>query len=72
MVAQVTKTGPDSLNVKVTQFGDVPPSLLGNLADFNVNVPKSDLPAGLTIQSVSVTQQGVLITIVGHNTTLSQ
>lgn len=72
VVAQVTKTGPDSLNVKVTQFGDVPPSLLGNLADFNVNVPKSALPAGLTIQSVSVTQEGVLITIVGHNTTLSQ
>ncbi len=72
VVAQVTKTGPDTLNVKVTQFGDVPPSLLGNLADFNVTVPKSALPAGLTIQSVSVTQQGVLITIVGHDTTLSQ
>ncbi len=72
VVAQVTKTGPDTLNVKVTQFGDVPPSLLGNLANFNVNVPKSALPAGLTVQSVSVTEQGVLITIVGHNTTLSQ
>lgn len=72
VVAQVTQTGPNTLNVKVTQFGDVPPSLLGNLANFNVNVPKSALPAGLTIQSVSVTQQGVLITVVGHNTTLSQ
>ncbi len=72
VVAQVTKTGPSTFNVKVTQFGDVPPSLLGNLANFNINVPKSALPAGLTIQSVSVTQQGVLITIVGHDTTLSQ
>ena len=72
VVAQVTKTGPNTINVKVTQFGDVPPSLLGNLANFTVNVPKSALPAGLTVQSVSVTQQGVLITIVGHNTTLSQ
>jgi LmeA-like phospholipid-binding len=72
VVAQVTKTGPNAINVKVTQFGDVPPSLLGNLANFTVNVPKSALPAGLTVQSVSVTQQGVLITIVGHNTTLSQ
>jgi hypothetical protein len=68
----VTKTGPNTIHVKVTQFGDVPPSLLGNLANFTVNVPKSALPAGLTVQSVSVTQQGVLITIVGHNTTLSQ
>jgi hypothetical protein len=72
VVAQVTKTGPSTFNVKVTQFGDVPPSLLGNLANFNINVPKSALPAGLTIQSVSVTQQGVLVTIVGHDTTLSQ
>jgi len=72
VVAQVTKTGPSTFNVKVTQFGDVPPSLLGNLANFNINVPKSALPAGLTIQSVSVTQQGILITVVGHNTTLSQ
>jgi hypothetical protein len=72
VVAQVTKTGPSAFNVKVTQFGDVPPSLLGNLANFNINVPKSALPAGLTIQSVSVTQQGVLVTIVGHDTTLSQ
>jgi len=72
VVAQVTKTGPNTINVKVTQFGDVPPSLLGHLANFNVNVPKSALPAGLTVQSVSVTQQGVLITVVGHDTTLSQ
>jgi DUF2993 family protein len=72
VVAQVTKTGPNTLNVRVVQASDVPTSVLGNLANFNVNVPKSALPAGLTIQSVSVTAQGVLITITGHNTTLSE
>jgi hypothetical protein len=72
VVAQVTKTGPSSINVRVVQAGDVPTSVLGNLVNFTINIPKSDLPAGLTIQSVTVTQQGVRITIVGHNTTLSQ
>jgi hypothetical protein len=72
VVAQVTKTGPTQLNVRVIRAGDVPTSILGNLANFNINVPKSALPAGLTIQSVSVTQQGVRITVTGHNTTLSE
>jgi hypothetical protein len=43
---------------------------LGSLANFSFSIPK--LPAGVSIQSVSVTQQGVLITAIGHNTTLSQ
>lgn len=72
VVARVTKSGPNQLNVHVIQAGDLPTSVLGNLANFNVNVPQSALPAGLTIQSVSVTAQGVLITVTGHNTTLSE
>jgi len=72
VVAQVTKTGPYQFNVKVVQATDVPSSVLGNLANFNINVPKSALPAGLTISSVSVTQKGLQVTVTGHNTTLSQ
>jgi hypothetical protein len=68
--AQITQTGPTEINVKVTNFGGIPASLLGNLADFNVSLPK--LPAGVTIQSISVTQQGLQVTITGQNTTLSQ
>jgi hypothetical protein len=68
--AQVTQTGPNQINVKVTDFNGIPSSALGNLVDFNVSIPK--LPSGVTIQSVSVTQQGVQVTITGHNTTLSQ
>jgi len=67
---QVTQSGPNQINVKVTDFGGIPASALGNLANFTITIPK--LPAGVTIQSVSVTQQGLQITATGQNTTLSQ
>jgi DNA-binding beta-propeller fold protein YncE len=69
-VAQVTRSGASQINVKIIRAGDIPASVLGSLEDFSVSIPK--LPAGVSIQSVSVTQQGVLITANGHNTTLSQ
>jgi LmeA-like phospholipid-binding len=69
-VAQVTQSGPAQINVKVIDAGGIPTSALGNLADFNINIPK--LPPGVSIQSVSVTQQGLMVTITGHDTTLSQ
>jgi hypothetical protein len=69
-VAQVTQSGNSQINVKIIDAGDIPLSLLGSLANFSFSIPK--LPAGVSIQSVSVTQQGVLITAIGHNTTLSQ
>jgi hypothetical protein len=69
-VAQVTQTGPAQITVKVIDAGGIPASALGNLADFTINIPK--LPSGVAIQSVSVTQQGVMVTISGHDTTLSQ
>jgi Cu/Zn superoxide dismutase len=69
-VAQVTQSGAGQINVKIIDAGGIPTSVLGSLADFSVSIPK--LPAGVSIQSVSVTQQGVLITANGHNTTLSQ
>jgi hypothetical protein len=69
-VAQVTQSGDSQINVKIIDAGDIPLSFLGSLANFSFSIPK--LPAGVSIQSVSVTQQGVLITAIGHNTTLSQ
>ena len=68
--AQVTQSGPNTINVKVTNADGIPGSVLGNLADFSFSIPK--LPPGVSIRSVSVTQQGVMITISGQNTTLSQ
>ena len=68
--AQVTQSGPNQIHVHVTDFGGIPADQLGNFGDFTITIPK--LPAGVTIQSVSVTQQGVMVTIAGMNTTLSQ
>lgn len=68
--AQVTQSGPNQIHVHVTDFGGIPTDALGNFGDFTFTIPK--LPAGVTIQSVSVTQQGVMVSIAGMNTTLSQ
>ncbi len=68
--AQVTQTGSNQINVKVIKFGGIPADVLGNLANFSFSIPK--LPAGVTIRSISVTQQGLRITAAGQNTTLSQ
>ena len=38
--------------------------------NFTITIPK--LPAGVAIQSISITQQGLRITATGTNTTLSQ
>ena len=69
-VAQVTQTGSNQINVKIVDAGGIPVDLLGNLANFSFSIPK--LPAGVTIQSISVTQQGLRITAAGQNTTLSK
>jgi LmeA-like phospholipid-binding len=67
--AKITKTGRGRINIQVTDAGGITSDILGNL-NFNVNIPK--LPAGVAIQSISVTQQGLRITVNGQNTTLSQ
>jgi LmeA-like phospholipid-binding len=68
--AQVTQSGPNQIHVHITDFNGIPTDALGNFGDFTITLPK--LPAGVTIQSVSVTQQGVMVSIAGVNTTLSQ
>jgi hypothetical protein len=69
-VAQVTQTGPTTINVRIIDAGGIPTSVLGSLMNFSITLPK--LPAGVAIQDVSITQQGVGITITGHDVTLSQ
>ena len=44
--------------------------MLGRLQDFTISVP--NLPAGMTIQNVSVTGQGLLISVAGTHTTFGQ
>ena len=67
---KVALVGNDKINVKITDFNGVPADVLGSLTDFTFSIPK--LPAGVKIQSVSVTQQGLRITATGQNTTLSK
>ena len=69
-LAQVTRAGPHQINVRFISFGGIPPSVLGPLQDFTISVP--NLPAGMTIQNVSVTGQGLLISVAGTHTTFSQ
>jgi hypothetical protein len=63
--AQITKVGTNKINVKVVDAGGIPASALGGLSDFTITIPK--LPMGLTLQSVSVTTQGILVHITGQN-----
>ena len=66
---QITQTGPGQINIKLVSADGITSDVLGNL-NFNVSIPK--LPAGVSIKSISVTQQGLQITITGTNTNLSQ
>jgi hypothetical protein len=68
--AQVTRTSANTINVKVTNADGIPTDLLGNLTNFNITLPK--LPAGVTITSFSITQQGLQVSIAGQNVNLSQ
>jgi hypothetical protein len=62
-LAQVARSGTHQINVRVISAGGIPLSALGSLQDFTITIP--DLPAGMTVQSVSVTGQGLLIDIAG-------
>ena len=67
---QVTQTGPNTVNVHVIDAGGIPTSVLGSLMNFTITLPK--LPAGVAIQSISITQQGLMITATGSHVTVSQ
>lgn len=67
--AQVTQTGPGQINIKLLNADGITSDVLGSL-NFNVTIPK--LPAGVSIKSISITQQGIRISVAGTNTSLSQ
>ena len=69
-LAQVTRSGPHQIEVKIVPAGDLPLSALSGHQEFTFSMP--NLPAGMTIKNVSVTGQGVLISISGTHTTFSQ
>jgi hypothetical protein len=70
VTAQILQTGPSQITVKIENLPSVAAALIGQLPDYTINVPR--LPAGLQLQGVSVTSQGVSISVAAQNTTLSQ
>lgn len=68
--AQVTQTGRNTINIHIIDAGGIPTSVLGSLMNFTITIPK--LPAGVAIQSISITQQGLMITATGSHVTVSQ
>src|SRR5690349_16312270 len=70
VVLQVTQVGDSKINVKLVDANNLPTDLLGNLVDFTITIPK--LPAGVKIQKISVTSEGLRVTAAGHNATLSK
>lgn len=68
--AKVTLTSPTKVTVQVESFTGPLGSLIGQLPGYVITIPA--LPAGLKVNSVSVTSQGVVLTAAGQHTTLSQ
>ncbi|HEU5389930.1 MAG TPA: LmeA family phospholipid-binding protein [Streptosporangiaceae bacterium] len=70
VILQVTQVGDSKINIKLVKANGLPTDLLGNLVNFTITIPK--LPAGVKIQKISVTSEGLRVTAAGHNATLSQ
>jgi hypothetical protein len=68
--ATVTQVGSNKVNIKINDFAGISADVLGSATDFTITIPK--LPAGVSIKSITVTQQGLRVTATGQNTTLSQ
>ena len=68
-VARVTKVGDNKLNIAIVNAGGIPLDALGGLNNMTITIP--GVPVGLKLASITMTSQGILIHITGHNVTLS-
>ncbi len=64
-VWRVTRTGHNVINVHLVSESGLPSGLLSSFGD--INVPLPSLPVGLSIQNISVTSNGLVGTVAGHN-----
>jgi hypothetical protein len=64
-VWRVTRTGHNVINIHLVSQSGLTSGLLSSLGD--INVPLPSLPVGLSIQSISVTPNGLVGTVTGHN-----
>jgi hypothetical protein len=69
-LATITRTGPDTFKVHISSTNGIPASVLGSFRDFTVHIPA--LPMNLSIKSVTVSSQGVLIHVTGNNVKFTQ
>lgn len=64
-VARVKQTARNEISLRIISSSGVPASLLAPISNLILQIPA--LPLGLTVQSVNVTPQGVVIGIGGNN-----
>ena len=70
VIASVTQAGPSTVRFHIISAGGLPSSVLGSFSNMTFSIPK--LPYGLTIQSLSVTSQGVVGHVTASNIHFSQ
>ena len=68
-VVRVTKAGTNKIDIAVINAGGIPLSALGGLNNMTIKVP--GLPMGIDVQSITMTQQGILAHITGQNVTFT-
>ena len=64
-VWRVTSTGHNEISVHLVSSSGLTSGLLGSVGD--INIPLPSLPVGLSIQSVSVTPNGLVGNVTGQN-----
>jgi hypothetical protein len=69
-IARVKMAGPGEIALRLVSASGVPASLLGRIRHLDVRIPR--LPLGLTVQSVTVAAQGVVIGVSGNNVGFGQ
>jgi hypothetical protein len=67
---QITQTGPQKITLKVLSSGDLG-SLLGSFGSFSFSLPKG-VPASLRISHLTLNSQGLTVSAVASDATLSQ
>ena len=69
-IARVTLTSPHEIALSLVSASGVPAALLDPIRHLIVQIPA--LPLGLTVQSVTVSPQGVVIRVSGSNASFGQ
>jgi hypothetical protein len=64
-VWEITRTGHNVINVHLVSASGLTSGLLGSIGDINIPLPA--LPVGLSIQSISVTSNGLVGTVTGQD-----